>query len=107
MKIVIDVPEKDWSFVKNNYKETGLDWVPIYLKNEFTEAVYKGTPCEEQKTDKLQSALVTLKKWRLCQLEPVQNCYGGCSACDYATSVRDACDAIKTILEYWKMEVDE
>ena len=52
MKLVIDIPEKDWRFVRNTYQETGCSFVPTEIKNECTKAVYKGTPYEEYKTGK-------------------------------------------------------
>jgi RecJ-like exonuclease len=52
MKLAIDFPEIDLKFMRETYKETGLTFVPDAIKNECTEAVYKGTPFEERKTGK-------------------------------------------------------
>lgn len=52
MKLTVDIPEKDYKFIRDTYKETGLAFIPPAIKCECTEAVYNGTPYEERKTGK-------------------------------------------------------
>lgn len=51
MKLAIDFPEKDYKFMRDTYKETGITFVPEAIKNECVKAVYNSTPYG-QKTGK-------------------------------------------------------
>ena len=52
MKLLIDFPKKDYKFIRDTYKETGLAFIPPAIKCECTEAVFNGTPYKERKTGK-------------------------------------------------------
>ena len=63
MKLTVDIPEKDYKFIRDTYKETGLSFIPPAIKCECTEAVYNGTPYEERKTGKW---IITKRNGVLC-----------------------------------------
>lgn len=44
--LVIKISEKDWKFMRDTYKETGLSFVPEAIKNECVKAIYNSTPYE-------------------------------------------------------------
>lgn len=48
MKLAIDFPEKDYKFMRDTYKETGITFVPEAIKNECVKAVYNSTSYERK-----------------------------------------------------------
>ena len=44
MKLIVDLPEKDFDFIKKTYKPTGYDFVARPLANEIISSVMNGTP---------------------------------------------------------------
>lgn len=70
MKLVIDISEKDWKFMRKIYKETGLAFVPNAIKNECVKAVYDGVPLSEIKEGEKDDEQI-IGKWEL----PKVSCY--------------------------------
>ena len=46
MKLIVDIPEKDFDFIKKTYKPTGYDFVARPLTNETISSVMNGTPLD-------------------------------------------------------------
>ena len=94
--------------MRNTYKETGCSFVPSEIKNECTEAVYKGTPYEERKTGRWISDNPFVEKITFDESGCVSNsCH--CSECgDWLTASDEyPCRGYYCPNCGAKMEVDE
>ena len=51
MKLIIEVNKEDLDFLRKTFTQNSHDYIPMVIKNRFTDAVLNGTPIPDNATN--------------------------------------------------------